>query len=531
MTVPIQYIGTTDPYFETAVTGKPTKWTRGRVADVADADALLLLQTGLFGAAPGGPTPDNRYTAAQLTALARAGNLTRYLGYVDQFRQRHFARSTTDLVADSNGPVLPRPLTTITLGNSINAGANQGTGYYGGGGGFAPASPLHNANARCGQVLTWGRITASTRADAWGNYSYSGQTLPTILADLQAQLFTPLASASVTPDLIVGYGLLENDIAGGASAAAMTLSLQQLVRWLQGLYPSARLLLTTPLPSFSYDSGAKVAAYQAMRDYTLSLDDGRTIFVAQMDSYENPASPGTPLGTSGSPIYTDSSVHPNVPGAWMHMRNSVLPTLRRIGVDTFPLPLNVVSSNFALTGTQAATGTGVSGTMPSSVGFAGSANGTQVSTALQPGWQIAQTVTAGVPVDLGTSNVGSVVTTSTRIQPYVKLRIDSGADKVRMMQLAPRAYDTGDAHNAFFTYPFETVAFPDPTSAAQFQDGEILHIATPPLILADFATLSGAFARIVNYIRCTQKSGGTLNAAASGTVTYTILDSGVRNLA
>ena len=530
MSVPLKYVGAAKRYFD-VVDGSREQWTPGRVSDVADAAAVALIQTGFFAAVAGA---ERLYTAAQLAALSAAGGLTPYAPYVaSDTLQRYTARSSTELLADQTGPVLNRPLTTITIGNSVNAGNNQGNAYSGTFTGFAPASPLHNANVRCGQVLTWGRMTASTRADAWGNYSYSGQTLPTILADLQAQLFTPLASASVTPDLIVGYGLLENDIAGGATAAAMTLSLQQLVRWLQGLYPSARLLLTTPLPSFSYDSAAKVAAYQAMRDYTRSLDDGRTIFIASMDSYESTSSPGTPVGTSGSPIYTDASVHPNVPGAWMHMRNSVLSTLQRIGVATFPLPLSVVSSNFALTGTQAATGTGVSGTMPSSAAFAGSANGTHVSTALQPGWQVAQSVTGGVAVDLSTINVGSAVTTAARIQPYAKVRIDSGAENLRMMQLAPRAYDTADAHNAFFTYPAESTALGDPSSAAQYKNGEILHIATPPLILADFATLAGAFARVVNYIRCTQKTGGggSTLALSTGTVTFTVLDSGIRNIA
>lgn len=466
-------------------------------------------------------------TAAQLSALAAAGGLTTNASYVDQFRQRYFARSTTELVADVNGPVLPRPLTTISLGNSVNGGNNQGNSYYSVSGGFAPASPVHQANARSGQILTWGRMTASTRADAWGNYAYSGQTLPTILADLQAQLFTPLASASVVPDLIICYGLLENDIAGGATAGAMTLSLQQLVRWLQGLYPSARLLLATPLPSFSYNTAGKVAAYQAMRDYTLSLDDGRTIFVAQMDSYENPASPGTPLGTSGSPIYTDASVHPNVVGAWMHMRNSILPTLRRIGVATFPLYASVVSSNFTLAGTQAASGTGVSGTMPTSASFTGSANGTQVSTALQPGWTVAQSVTGGVAVDLSTFNVGSVASTGTKVQPYVKIRIDSGAEHLRLIMLSVRAYDTADAHNAFWNWPPDTTAYVDPPTDVGYQNGEVLIIRTPPLILADFATLTPAFSRFINYIRVTQKTGGTSLAAATGTVTVTVLDAGI----
>lgn len=48
MTVTVRYIGTTNPYFETAVTGKPGKWTPGDTGDVSDTDAALLIGSGLF---------------------------------------------------------------------------------------------------------------------------------------------------------------------------------------------------------------------------------------------------------------------------------------------------------------------------------------------------------------------------------------------------------------------------------------------------------------------------------------------------
>lgn len=48
MTVTVRYIGTTSPYFETAVTGKPGKWSPGSTGDVSDGDAALLIATGLF---------------------------------------------------------------------------------------------------------------------------------------------------------------------------------------------------------------------------------------------------------------------------------------------------------------------------------------------------------------------------------------------------------------------------------------------------------------------------------------------------
>lgn len=48
MTTAVKYIGTVNPFFETTITGKPTKWTPGRVADVSDADAVLLIGSNLF---------------------------------------------------------------------------------------------------------------------------------------------------------------------------------------------------------------------------------------------------------------------------------------------------------------------------------------------------------------------------------------------------------------------------------------------------------------------------------------------------
>jgi hypothetical protein len=48
MTTSIKYIGILDPYFEIGVTGKQGVWHRGQISDVPDADAALLVSTGLF---------------------------------------------------------------------------------------------------------------------------------------------------------------------------------------------------------------------------------------------------------------------------------------------------------------------------------------------------------------------------------------------------------------------------------------------------------------------------------------------------
>jgi hypothetical protein len=48
MPVTLRYIGATDPFFETAITGAPTKWNRGDSNEVGDSAATLLINSGLF---------------------------------------------------------------------------------------------------------------------------------------------------------------------------------------------------------------------------------------------------------------------------------------------------------------------------------------------------------------------------------------------------------------------------------------------------------------------------------------------------
>ena len=48
MPTQLRYIGTTNPLFETAITGKPSMWRPGRTSDVPDADVPALLASGLF---------------------------------------------------------------------------------------------------------------------------------------------------------------------------------------------------------------------------------------------------------------------------------------------------------------------------------------------------------------------------------------------------------------------------------------------------------------------------------------------------
>lgn len=227
---------------------------------------------------------------------------------------------------------------TVACGNSIAVQSQYGSiGSY-----WNTNGELHVANMLAGSPMRFGRMTATTRADLWGVYGYSGQTLATINSDIEAQWFAPMHTAGAVPQLAVGLALVENDLqVEGASFATIQ---KRLITWLRMVrrFPGVRILLCTPRPSFTINTAAKVAAWQATRDYMMSLDNGVDIFTARLDSYENPASPGTPL--SG---YTDASVHPNARGCMVNARQ-IGATLKRIA-RSFSAPFRVLSSNYVLT--------------------------------------------------------------------------------------------------------------------------------------------------------------------------------------
>jgi len=379
------------------------------------------------------------------------------------------------------GSATPKPqMTAIVIGNSIAAQAKIQSTYW------LTASEVHQADILAGAPLRWKRMTATIRMDLYGAYGYSGQTLPTILADLPAQVWGQLRTSGVVPDIIIAPALLENDIAAGATVAAMQASLSQFIRDAQGRYSGAVLLLATPHVSFSYDTAAKVLAYQQIRDHMLTLDDAHSIFVSRIDGYENPDSPGTPLGTSGSPIYTDSTVHPNAKGAVVNAR-VIAATLRRISSKwktTYP----VNSTNMAMDGTGAASGTNVSGTVPTSVTVSGSANATSiVCTAEQPGLLMAITVAAGTapnPIDVSTFNFGTLAISGAEISPFVEIELVSGAENLHNIELMVR--DVTTANWIYYVQNQSNHLQPD------WINGDVLTLRMPTALVASITTGNAA---------------------------------------
>lgn len=401
------------------------------------------------------------------------------------------------------GGVIPpeerAPLLTVVCGNSIAAAAkHDGIKYT-----FRSEHTV--ANVLCGAPMRFGRMTASTRCDLHGIYGYSGQQLDTITSDMASQWIATINAASVTPELAIGVALVENDIASGISFSTIQSRIQAWVAAVQAAWPGIKIIIATPHPSFTYDSGAKVLVYQQTRDYILSLDNGSTIYASRFDGYEDSGSPGTPLAG-----YTDASVHPNAKGAMVTAR-ALGETVRRIITPV----LAVSGSSITLPGTSSATGTGVSGTKPTSSTIAGSANGTFVSTALQPGWRIVITRTAGGATpgtDLGLANcpADAIAGSPATLSPYLKMRIISGAANIRSLLLEPRILDGGG--NTFQYY----LGMETADALPGWLDGDVLTFLSPPK-----APNSGSITQLINYIRYTminQDAPATVEVVESGYV-------------
>lgn len=420
------------------------------------------------------------------------------------------------------GGYVGQQLLVVSIGNSINASAagakrNNAAGVDPAGW-WNTGSELHFANALAGVPLRWGRITATTRADKWANYSYSGQTLETINSDLPTQLYGAMDAAGLRPDVIVGLAILENDIAQGRTFAQCKADFDRWMYTAKGRYPSSRLLVNTPHPSYSYDTDSKVLVYQQVREYILSLDDGERFFASRADVYEDPANPGKPLAG-----YTDASVHPLTAGGTKIAREGMLPTLRRVALTTFPA-YRRTSQNFAATGSNVATGTNVSGTVPTNYSHGGTVNGLVVLQALQPGCSYTVSQSVGQPYDVGSIDAGGQhpITGFTYYSPYAVVRINSGAENLRGVFLQARGRD--GVSSPFFNMGWQATADTDPSGDA-YRNGDVLTLICPPVGQSDFGTANQLSAMNV-YVRTVLRTNGTANSLG-GATSITVLDAGV----
>lgn len=458
-------------------------------ADMITKKVATANLTGAVAWQPHGSNNDlsgvSQLTAAQAAALAQSG-----------------AAST----AAAGRVQLMFQLLTVVSGNSI-AAQNR---YFDATSSWGINAPLHIANQLSGAPMRFQRLALSGGTqgnwnasgtgicDQFGVYGYSGATLASINTDMEANWFAPIITKGNVPDLVVGWGLLENDISSGRTVAQMkadlTVWLALVRRWF-----GVRILLNTPLPSFSNNTGALVAAYQAMRDYILSLDDGINVFVVRGDVYENPASPGTPL-----PGYTDSSVHPNTKGAFALAR-ATRTALNRIAAG-WRMPFRMAVQNPALTGVTVDSGNNWTGTFPTGA-FSPSAIGTGagyvtgVSLAENPGWKMTVTQAVGQSIEAGS---GSFPThtyaggANTQVSTFAELEIISGAELIRWIALRPRISD-GSGNN-IQDYQIAQTSDGD----GDYQNGDVLSILVPPQVAA-----SGNISAVTPYVSMSSKSGGS----------------------
>jgi len=402
-----------------------------------------------------------------------------------------------------------KPMLTAICGNSIaaacqKAGAGADNSYW------SFKNTVFHANTLTNSALRFARVTATTRSDGYGTYGYSGQTLPTINADIGAQWISQFSTANGIPELVIGYGLLENDIGGGATYAAMQKSLSNWLSIVQNSFPGVTILLATPHPSFSYDSATKVTAYQQIKAYMLSLDNGYNLFVSDMSAYENSASPGTPLGTAGSPIYTDASVHPNGKGAFLLARTMAKTIKRFIQVSARPY-LNK-SNNLIFTGSQAASGTNTTGTMPNPCeGGGGSSAGSRVFTAENGGWLQTITNTTGGFQDFSSQSASWTTITGTQLSAFGIIQIVSGAENIGLVEIQPQF---NDGTTSFWLYPllYNTGdVYPD------YQNGDVISIYAPPEVTTHSTiTACNTYIRIQPNASCPAGGQYTVRLIASG---------------
>lgn len=402
-------------------------------------------------------------------------------------------------------------MNVLVIGNSIAANGNSENSEQ-----FYVVSEPALANALFGSPFRFRRLSAATaRMDKNCTYGYAGQTLATINGDLQSQVWSQLATDGIIPDAILAIALQENDIVGASTMAEIKSATQEFILSAQARYPAAIIILVAPRPSFSYPTvGSGVVRYQQLRDYYLTLDDGKSIFVVPGDINEHPTIAGVPdyftvqasfSGTSmtvssvpsgelleaghylefagrigGSsariasgpaeggpgvytlnvsqnttvgdisvtvPRYTDQSVHPNAKGALRNARQWKR-VVARLGNRTGIAGGPTYSNNYGMIGYGSATGTNVSGTRPTSCLFSGTANGTYVSVAENPGWLVtvsAAPTNTGTAVDLGSIQLGALMAVAgkTIVRMVMRVEIVSGAENLRLLQPTILTYDAG----------------------------------------------------------------------------------------
>jgi hypothetical protein len=112
MTTQLQYTGTQERYFETAVTGKSRVWGSGRIAEVDDGDATLLLATGNFRRHWATKVAEDGTPELQAPGVSAAGSSSGILtgpallaGFGDSLTARCVTAASTIVAYSAEGPL------------------------------------------------------------------------------------------------------------------------------------------------------------------------------------------------------------------------------------------------------------------------------------------------------------------------------------------------------------------------------------------------------------------------------------------
>ena len=83
------------------------------------------------------------------------------------------------------------------------------------------------------------------------------------------------------PDIVYLSNMIENDISGGISYASLVKNLTILIESVQQAWPNAFIILATPNPSTSYNTGAMHSVFSQISAWILALPTSNPMIIAE----------------------------------------------------------------------------------------------------------------------------------------------------------------------------------------------------------------------------------------------------------
>lgn len=363
----------------------------------------------------------------------------------------------------------PRGICFIANGNSITTHALSN----GAGGGFSVRSELGCAMQFADPGIFYqvdgcagGPSYSTSYFDPAGNFGYPAQTLATIIASCQSTWFPILDYGKVKPDLVIGHALYENDIAAGATGAAIIARVDQWIALMRAKFPGVVLQICTSRPDGRLTANASmIAAALTAYAYVVSLDDGQSIFVTDLSFTDvlDPTKPWTPKAGytwkdgPDEALTLQNGIHTRENAASINGRLIATTWKRIAGTTSYNLPGVVKAQNLGLTGSSAIASGKISGTTPTGfMSLAVSPSGTTAavtSTALNPGWRLSFAPDPATLIDTLHIRCGQVTPSPIpkTFRIVGRVRVVSGASILGALQLVAVA-----THSDASTYTWRT---------------------------------------------------------------------------